>query len=167
MTLNLELSPVSISTVVVRFETLGDLRFREMVFEDLMYWFEIAQRPVRVAFDATLQVHYGHGGITLAKSWKSQNALRTIFLYHKIFMQILRRFVLTKPQRRILIARIADNRRSFSITALALLRNRQTTAFRVMADFVALDARLCIALPTVIAADLAKRLRDRRSIAAT
>lgn len=167
MTLNLELSPVSISTVVVRFETLGDLRFREMVFEDLMYWFEIAQRPVRVAFDATLQVHYGHGGITLAESWKSQNVLRTIFLYHKIFMQVLRRFVLTKPQRRILIARIADNRRSFSITALALLRNHQTTAFRVMADFVALDARLCIALPIVVAADLAKRLRDRRSIAAT
>ena len=73
---NLMLSPVSISSVVMRAGTLGDLRFPTMAFEDLMYWFEAARRGPRVAFDGTLQVHYGSGNITLTDGWKSPRELR-------------------------------------------------------------------------------------------
>lgn len=41
---NLTLSPVSIASVVMRADTLGDLRFPKMAFENLMYWFEAARR---------------------------------------------------------------------------------------------------------------------------
>lgn len=163
MTLNVTVSPVSISTVVMRASALGDLRFPCMAFEDLMYWFEAARRPIRVAFDATLQVHYGRGAITLTEGWKSQGALRNCLLYHRIFARVRREFALTDAQRVILDARMARNRHGFAMTALGLLRNGTVPAFRVVAGFLALDPWGCGAALRAAVTGPAWRLPARRS----
>jgi len=166
LTQNLAMSPVSVSSVVMRASTLGDLRFPPIIFEDLMTWFEIARRGVRVAFDSTLQVHYGHGDITLAESWKSQKALKLSLLYHRVFMRVMREFKLTSVQRAILKTRVAQNRRSFATVALALLHDGRAPAWRVMVEFLALDAWVGSALLSVIATETARRLITGRRILA-
>ena len=95
LTLNIVLSPVSISTVVMRASSLGDMRFPRMAFEDLMYWFEAGRRGAKVAFDGTLQVRYGPGNITLNDHWLSQGELKNMLSYHRIFMRVAREFSLT------------------------------------------------------------------------
>ncbi len=163
MAQNLLMSPVSISSVVMRAEALGDLRFPLMAVEDLMYWFEAARRPIRVAFDATLQVRYGHGAITLSPSWKSQGALRMGLLYHRVFARVRREFALTDVQRAILEARMARNRRSFAMAALGLLRDGEAPAGRVVAGFLALDPAVCGAVLGTIATGAARRVLSRRA----
>lgn len=158
LTQNLQISPVSVSTVVMRASALGELRFSNMVFEDLLFWFEVASRPTRVAFDATLQVHYGHGDITLAEDWRSQRALKTCFLYHRIFMRVAREFDLASEQRAILEARMAHNRQSFCAAMLARLRHGQAPAWRAVADFARLDPRLAVSLLRVTATEAARRM---------
>ncbi len=158
LTQNLQISPVSISTVVMRASALAGLRFSNMVFEDLLFWFDVARRPIRVAFDATLQVHYGHGDITLAQDWRSQQALRTCFLYHRIFTHVAREFDLTFEQRGILEARMAQNRRSFCVAMLARLRHGQAPAWRVVAGLARLDSRLIASLLRVAATEAARRM---------
>lgn len=167
LTQNLAMSPVSVSSVVMRASTLGDLRFPPIVFEDLMTWFEVARRGVPVAFDGTLQVHYGSGNITLAESWKSQKALKLSLLYHQVFMRVLREFMLTAVQRAILETRMAQNRRSFATAALALLRGGRAPAWRVIADFVALDARVGTALLGAITTETRRRLSNGWRVLAT
>lgn len=92
LTRNIELSPVSISTVVMRTSTLGRLRFLPVPVEDLMFWFEVARHKPRVAFDETLQVLYGRGNITVTENWHSPSALRMALRYHCIFMRVGRYF---------------------------------------------------------------------------
>ena len=158
LTQNLLISPVSVSTVVMRASALGGLRFANIVFEDLLFWFEVARRPTRVAFDATLQVRYGHGDITLAEDWRSQRALKTCFLYHRIFMHVARGFDLTPEQRAIFEARMAHNRQSFCTAMLARLRHGQAPAWRVVAGLARLDPRLAASLLSVAATEAARRM---------
>ncbi len=134
-----------------------------MAFEDLMYWFETARRPIRVAFDATLQVYYGHGAITLSEGWKSQGALRVGLLYHQVFARVRREFELTDAQRAILDARMARNRRSFAMAALGLLHDGKAPAGRVVAGFLALDPLVCGAVLGAIATEVARRVSSRQA----
>lgn len=163
MAQNLALSPVSISSVVMRAATLGDLRFPTMAFEDLMYWFAAARRGPRVAFDATLQVRYGSGGITLTESWKSPRELQNRLSYHRIFVRVRHHFDLTRQQRGILEARMARNRHAFAMAALGLLRGGKAPAFRVMAGFLALDPWVCGAASRAITTELVRRVFSRRT----
>lgn len=158
LTQNLQMSPVSISTVVMRASALGDLRFVTESFEDLQFWFEVARRPVRIAFDATLQVHYGHGDITQSEDWRSQHALRNGLLFHRIFMRISRDFDLTTEQRAIIEARMARNRQDFCMAALGRLRHGEAPAWRIAAAFMQLDLRLAKSLPRVVVAEMVRRL---------
>lgn len=157
---NLLMSPVSISSVVMRAETLGDLRFARMAFEDLMYWFEAARRDTRVAFDATLQVQYGSGNITLTEGWKSPRELRNRLAYHRIFMRVWRG-PLTLPQRAILRWRMAESRRDFCTGVLATLRNKRVPDWRVAVAFLALDPALVRTLAGRAVAVAASRLVSR------
>jgi succinoglycan biosynthesis protein ExoW len=161
MAQNLAMSPVSISSVVMRADTLGDLRFPQMAVEDLMYWFEAARRGPRVAFDATLQVHYGSGDITLTESWKSPRELRNRLAYHRIFMRVWRGFALTPPQRAILRRRMAESRRAFCMGVLATLRDGRVPDWRVAAGFLALDPALLRTLAGRAAAVAVRRLVSR------
>lgn len=158
LTLNIAMSPVSISTVVVRASALDDRRFPNMTFEDLMFWFQLAKCPIRVAFDATLQVHYGHGGITLADGWTSRHALWRCLSYHRVFMRVAREFELTAEQRRILSARMADNRRNFCTATLARLHHWQAPAWRVGLSFLRLDPRLAPSLLKAAVVEAGRRL---------
>lgn len=161
MAQNLLMSPVSISSVVMRADTLGDLRFRRMAFEDLMYWFEAARRGPRVAFDATLQVRYGSGNITLTESWKSPRALRNRLAYHQIFMRVWRGFALNPPQRAILRRRMTESRRAFCTGVLATLRAGRVPEWRVAAGFLALDPASLGTLAGRAVAVAAQRLASR------
>jgi len=158
LTQNLAMSPVSVSSVVMRASTLGDLRFPPIVFEDLMTWFEIARRGVPVVFDGTLQVHYGHGNITRSDGWDSQGALKNRLLYHKVFMNVWRGFVLTPAQRAVLKQRIAQSRRLFGSVSLGLLRSGHIPAWRVVASFLALDPTAAGALTGITLAKIVRRL---------
>ena len=158
LTLNIAMSPVSISTVVVRASALKDQRFPAMAFEDLMLWFQLAKNPIRVAFDATLQAYYGHGAITLADGWTSCHALRTCLSYHRVFMRVAREFELTAEQRGILSARMANNRRDFCTAMLARLRHRQAPAWRVGLSFLRLDPRLALSLLRTAVIEAGRRL---------
>ncbi len=158
LTLNIAMSPVSISTVVMRASALSDLRFPDMAVEDLMLWFQVAKRPIRVAFDATLQVYYGRGDITLADGWTSLHALRMCLSYHRIFMRVAREFELTAGQRAILAARMADNRRNFCTATLARLHHRQAPAWRVGLSFLRLDPRLAFSLLRTAVVEAGRRL---------
>ncbi len=158
LTLNIAMSPVSISTVVVRASALSGQRFPAMAFEDLMLWFQLAQSPIRVAFDATLQVQYGHGAITLADGWTSRRALRMCLSYHRVFMRVAREFDLTAEQRGILTGRMADNRRNFCTATLARLHHRQAPAWRVGLSFLRLDPRLALSLLRVAVFEAGRRL---------
>ncbi len=159
---NLTLSPVSISSVVMRAGTLGDLRFPTMAFEDLMYWFEAARRGSRVAFDGTLQVRYGNGNITLTEGWKSPRELRNRLAYHSIFMRVRRDFALTPRQRALLARRMMQSRRGFCNTLLALLHGGRIPNWRVVAAFVALDPRVLRTLTGRAVTEAARRLPARR-----
>ena len=158
LTLNIAMSPVSISTVAMRASALHDLRFPNMAVEDLMLWFQVARRPIRVAFDATLQVYYGHGDITLADGWTSLQALRMCLSYHRIFMRVAREFDLTPEQRAILSARMADNRRNFCTATLARLHHRQAPAWHVGLSFLRLDPRLVFSLLKTAFVEAGRRL---------
>jgi succinoglycan biosynthesis protein ExoW len=158
LTLNIAMSPVSISTVVMRASALKDQRFPDMAVEDLMLWFQLAKSPIRVAFDATLQVHYGHGDITLADGWTSRHALRMCLSYHRVFMRIAREFDLTAEQRGVLSARMADNRRNFCTATLARLFHRQAPAWRVGLSFWRLDPQLLPSLLQTASVEVRRRL---------
>lgn len=161
---NLMLSPVSISSVVMRAGTLGDLRFPKMAFEDLMYWFEAARRRPRVAFDATLQVHYGRGNITATEGWKSPRELQNRLAYHNIFKHVWQNFDLTLRQRALLARRMTQSRRWFCNTVLALLHGGQLPAWRVVARFVAVDPFVIWTLAGRIATEGGRRFALRRSV---
>jgi hypothetical protein len=152
------MSPVSISTVVMRASSLGDLRFAHMAFEDLMYWFEAARRGVKVAFDSTLQVHYSRGNITITDHWISRDSLRNTFSYHRIFTHVAQEFSLTSEQRKILEQRMAANRRLFSQIVLGLLYHAQTPNKRLILDFLSLDPRGIWALLVTSATAITRRL---------
>ena len=158
LTLNIAMSPVSISTVVMRASALIGQRFPAMAVEDLMLWFQLAQSPIRVALDATLQVHYGHGDITLADGWTSRRALRMCLSYHRVFMRVAREFDLTAEQRAILTRRMADNRRNFCTATLARLLHRQAPAWRVGLSFLRLDPRLALSLLKAAVFEAGRRL---------
>lgn len=162
LTENIVMSPVSISTVVMRASTLGDLRFKKIAFEDLVFWFEMATRPVRIAFDSTLQVHYGRGDITLADSWISQKALKICLLYNIVFMLVMRDFKLTSVQRVLLKARITHNRRDFGRIVLGLLRYRRIPAWPVMMEVLRLDPWIIRSIMGVAMTELARHLPFHR-----
>ncbi len=161
LTQNLALSPVSISSVVMRADTLGDLRFPTMAFEDLMYWFEAARRGPLVAFDGTLQVHYGSGNITLTEGWKAPRELQNRLAYHRIFKQVWRDFALTRPQRALLTRRMTQSRRWFCMTVLALLHSGRTPNWQVVAAFVALDPIMLRTLTGRAFTEIGRRLFGR------
>lgn len=142
----------------MRAGTLGDLRFQPIPVEDLIYWFEVARRRPRIAFDGTLQVEYGRGNITVTDSWKSPAALRTCLMYHRIFMRVARGYALTAEQRDILRRRMARNRRLFGAVILGHLGDGRLPAWRVVADFLRLDPRIAGAVPAAAASALARRL---------
>ena len=158
LTLNIRMSPVSISTVVMRADALGDLRFARMPFEDLMYWFEAARHGAKIAFDSSLQVHYSRGNITVTDHWISQASLRNTLCYHRIFMHVAREFSLTPEQRTILEQRIAANRLLFSRIALGFLYHAQWPNKRMIMDFLSLDPRGIRALLGTLATEMTRRL---------
>ncbi len=166
LTLNITMSPVSISTVVMRVSTLGDLRFPQMAVEELMFWFEAARRPIRVAFDATLQVHYGRGDITIVDHWVSQPALKLCLLYHHVFMRVRREFNLTIVQRDILEARMARNRQDFAKVILGLLRHGRIPNASVVARFAKLDPWMARSLLDVTATEVIQHLPFRHQVPA-
>lgn len=159
---NLMLSPVSISSVVMRAGTLGDLRFPTMAFEDLMYWFEAARRGPRVAFDGTLQVHYGSGNITLTDGWKSPRELRNRLAYHSIFMRVWREFALTPRQRALLERRMAQSRQLFCMTILALLHGGRIPDWRKVTRFMAVDPLVARSMAGIVMTVVLRRLPFRR-----
>ena len=169
VTLNIAMSPVSISTVVIRASTLGDMRFPSMAFEDLVYWFEAARRGARVAFDETLQVRYGRGNITITENWVSQRELQNILSYHRVFMSFAKDTSLTAPQRAILEQRIASNRELFSVVTLGLMYSAKLPARRIVVDFLALDRLVIGAFLKAVLTVLRRRLKRslcRRSLPA-
>ncbi len=166
LTLNIAMSPVSISTVVMRASALGDQRFPCMAVEDLMFWFEAARRPIRVAFDATLQVYYGRGDITLVDHWMSPQALKICLLYHRVFMHVRREFSLTPVQHAILELRMEHNRQDFGRVVLGLLRHGRMPAWPVVAKFLRLDPWIARSLLGVAATEVARRLPVRRGMTA-
>ncbi len=151
LTENIKMSPVSISTVVMRASTLGRQRFQPIAVEDLMFWFEIARQRPRVAFDATLQVDYGVGGITVTGSWTSPAELRMCLMYQKIFKRVAQDFPLTAQQAALLGDRMARNRRLFAAVMLGQLRRGQIPAWRFVRQFLSIDAKLPIAVMAAMA----------------
>ena len=161
LTLHLKTSPVSISTVVMRAATLGDLRFRAMEVETLMYRFDAARQPIRVAFDGTLQVRCGHGDITFGESWASPKTLSSHLIHHRVFARVLREFALLPEQRAMLDERMADNRYDFATAVLALLHGGAVPAWDVVADFAALDPWVLGTFVRAAATETARRLPSR------
>jgi len=162
LTQNLTMAPVSVSSVVMRASTLGKLRFAPTMFEDLTFWFEVARRGARVAFDGTLQVQYGAGNITLTESWKSPRELLNRLAFQGVFMRVWRSFVLTPPQRIILRRRMAHNRRLFCTTLLALLHGGRAPGWDVVTGFVALDPLVVRTLAGTAIREVVQRLPLRR-----
>ena len=158
LTQNLTMSPISISSVVLRAVTLGDLRFSSVIYEDLTCWFEVARRGARVAFDGTLQVHYGGGQMARPDSWKSQHELRNRLSAHDVFLKVLRDFPLTSSQRVVLRRRIARNRQMFSLSVLGLLHSGHIPDLRMVARFLTLDPSGIISLFTTGIMEIARRL---------
>ena len=167
LTLNIVTSPVSISTVVMRAATLGDLRFRPIPVEDLMFWFDAAVRRPRVAYDTTLQVLYGRGNITVSDSWKSPAMLRMALMYQRIFATVAREFKLSSSQRALLERRMAGNREDFCRIALAQLRMGVRPAGRMIGGFLALDRRVAPAFVAMALREVMLRLPFRRPPMAT
>jgi len=162
LTQNLTMSPVSILSVVVRASTLGDLRFKSVIYEDLMCWFEVARRRARVAFDGTLQVYYGGGEMARPDNWKSQHELENRLSAHKVFMHVLRSFTLASQQRMILERRIADNRRKFSLSTLGLVHSGRMPSWPMVCGFLKLDPYAAGSLVGTTITESARRLPFRR-----
>ena len=164
LTLNIRMSPVSISTVVMRASALGELRFMPVPVEDLLFWFEAARRPIRVAFDGTLQVDYGRGNITVTGHWKSPEELRMCLLYHRVFMHVARSFALTAEQRGILQGRMARNRRLFSAVMLGQIADGRLPSWKIVSSFLTLDRRTAGEILATGASKVAKRLKLSRPV---
>ena len=158
LTLNLRLSPVSISSVVMRASTLGDLRFAPKPVEDLRFWFEVSRACPRVAFDATLQVDYGRGNITVTDGWRSSAELRMCLHYHAVFTHVARSFALSAEQRSILQRRVARNRGLFAQVMLAHFRDGRLPSGNVVWRFAKLDPALARALVATAASLALTRL---------
>lgn len=157
LTLNVGLSPVSISTVVMRASVLGDVRFQPIAVEDLMFWFDVGARRPRVAFDATLQVLYGRGGITVNTDWTSRAELRMSLMYQRVFARVMRTYGLSNEQRGILGRRMAWNRGLFCRIALAQLRNRAGPDGGLVRDFLRIDPLVAATLGRTAVVEVLRR----------
>jgi len=136
-TANLSCSPVGTSTVIFRRCVLGTLRFpptRDTPGEDLLFWLKAALATGRIAFDATVQVRYGRGNITVAESWKSAKALRTTIAYARYIANIEASFPLSPAQRRIVRDMKRTNRADLARMALAMLRERKCPGLGALAN---------------------------------
>ncbi|HBK09478.1 MAG TPA: hypothetical protein DDZ81_27050 [Acetobacteraceae bacterium] len=145
-TCSLRRTPVGTSTVVYRWETLGDLRFPlfPWAWEDLMFWLLVAKRTTRIAFDATVRVEYDPGGITGADGWRSLAELRRKLWYIQHFANVRNRFRLTSEQAKIVDNECHRHEEGFAIAALGLLKQGTLPERQVLRDFIWLRPKVLV-----------------------
>lgn len=136
----LQRTPVITSTVVMRRDGFGTLRFPGWrgICEDLLYWLQVARTGLNVGFSVATGVTGGRAGVHISHraEWNTNKALMMIRDYVRYYRQLLKTIPLSDAQNADIRERTRAKRIEFLLAATSMLRAGRIPDLRLTSMFL-------------------------------
>lgn len=158
---------LSTSSVVLRNNGLCNVRFPDWrMFEDLRFWVDVSIRSARIGFSPHVAVVSDAAGVHISHvtDWKTNKSLYRL-LAQTAFLQDLReRVPLPLNSQNLVAQKLAESRKAFAVTVMAMIKARRVPdsrtvwkfvlgQFRAVVDVASLTRRYAVPLVTPAVSD--------------
>lgn len=145
--------PIQTSTLVFKYATFDDLRFRDIFLdscEDLMFFFEMATRSPRVAFSMAIGTQFGTG-VNIYRGMTQYSDAQLLYLFsYAIFGSEAKAFHLNKLQITTVNDRLKKIRKDVVGHLMHRIKRRKQIPWSEMLQYLRADPPACLQIPWIL-----------------
>ena len=135
----LRLPVLSTSSVVLRNNALRNVRFPDWrMFEDLRFWVDVSIRSARIGFSPHVAVMSDADGVHISHvtDWKTNKSLYRLLAQTTFLRDLRERVPLPHESQNLVAQKLAESRKAFAVTFMAMIKARRLPDSRTVWKFV-------------------------------